>query len=192
MIRRFDATVLLPVLALTLAPSIGFGENRRNAATVFGAQMADNNWHEIVALDDVAMRDAYLVGVGLSREVARSPDWALEVEGQAVRHFGGQNHWEFNGAVVGRWRGFPWRETVPTSVAFGIGPSYATQVPSEEVARDGESARFLLYWVAELEVGLPDRPWSGIARLHHRSNAYGVLADDGGSNWLTLGIRRRF
>ena len=189
---RFDTTAMLPVLALILAPSIGHGEDRRSAATLFGAQMADNNWHEIVALDDVSMRDAHLLGIGLSRELARARDWALEVEGQTVRHFGGQDHWEFNGALVGRWRGVPWREAVPTSVAFGIGPSYATSVPSEEVARDGESARLLLYWVAELEVGLPDSPWSGIARLHHRSNAYGVLAEDGGSNWLTLGIRRRF
>lgn len=192
MTRRFDTTVMLPVLAMILVPSIGHGEDRRNAVTVFGAQMADNNWHEIVGLDDVATRDSYLFGVGLSHQLARARDWSLEVEGQTVRHFGGQHHWEFNGALVGRWRGFPWRESVPTSVAFGIGPSYATRVPSEEVARDGESARLLLYWVAELEAGPPDSPWSGIARLHHRSNAYGVLADDGGSNWLTLGVRRRF
>jgi hypothetical protein len=160
--------------------------------TVFGARMADNNWHEIAMLDDVSMRDAYLAGVALSHEFAGGRDWALEVEGQTVRHFGDEHHWEFNGVLVGRWRGFPWRETVPTSVAFGMGPSYATEVPAEEVASDGDSARLLLYWVAELEVGLPDRPWSAIARLHHRSNAYGVFADDGGSNWLTLGLRWRF
>ncbi len=182
--------VLLPVLAA--APAVAQDRKRPNAVTVFAAQMADNNWHEIVALDDVSMRDAYLVGAGVSRELAGSDSWALEAEGQVVRHFGGQEHWEFNGVLVGRWRGAPWRETLPTSLAFGIGPSYASAVPAEEVARDGESARFLLYWMAEAEIGVPDSRWSAVARLHHRSNAYGVLAEDGGSNWLTIGIRRRF
>lgn len=90
-----------------------------------------------------------------------------------------------------RWRAFPWNAWIPTSVAFGIGPSYATDIPAEEVARDGDSARLLLYWVAELEVGLPERPWSVLARLHHRSTAYGLFAEDGGSNFVTLGLRWR-
>lgn len=164
----------------------------RDAVTVFGARMADNKWKEIATFDDVSFRDAYLAGIALSREIAGTENWALEIEGQTVKHAGAQTHWEFNAALVARWRGLPWKDTVPTSLAFGIGPSYATSVPSEEVARDGESARLLLYWVAEVEVGLPDQPWSGIARLHHRSNAYGVVADNGGSNWITLGVRRRF
>lgn len=57
---------------------------------------------------------------------------------------------------------------------------------------DGSSARLLLYWTAELEIGLPNRLWSAVARLHHRSNAYGAFAETGGSNWLTLGVRYRF
>jgi hypothetical protein len=163
-----------------------------DAVTVFGARMADNKWKEIATFDDVSFRDAYLAGIALSHEIVGTENWALEIEGQTVKHFGAQTHWEFNAALVARWRGLPWKDTVPTSLAFGIGPSYATSVPSEEVARDGESARLLLYWVAEIEVGLPEQPWSGIARLHHRSNAYGVVAENGGSNWITLGVRRRF
>ena len=154
--------------------------------------MTDNKWREIAARDDVGFRDAYLVGAALSREVGGGPRWAVEVEGQAVRHFGEQQHWELNGVLLGRWRAFPWNAAVPTSVAFGIGPSYATKVPPAEVALDGDSARLLLYWTVELELGLPDRRVSAVARLHHRSNGYGAFAETGGSNWIALGLRRRF
>lgn len=167
-------------------------EERPHAVAVFGARMADNNWIEIATADDLGVRDAWLVGLALSRELAGTGRWALEAEVQGVRHFGEQGHWETNAALLARWRAFPWNPRLPTSVAFGIGPSYATKVPAEEVARDGSSARLLLYWVVELEVGVPDSLWSGLARLHHRSNAYGVFAEEGGSNWLTLGLRRRF
>ena len=48
-------------------------------------------------------------------------------------------------------------------------------------------------WTAALGVALVLLvAWSVIARLHHRSTAYGVFADSGGSNFLALGIRRRF
>jgi hypothetical protein len=177
---------------MMLASTIAAEEIPRNAVTAFAGQMTDNAWEEVATNDDVSKRDAYLAGLAYSRELVGRPDWALEIEGQVVKHFHAEHHWEFNGALVGRWRGFPWRETIPTSVAFGIGPSYATEVPLQEIARDGQSARLLIYWMAEFEMGLPDRPWSAIARLHHRSSGYGALAEDGGSNWLVFGIRRRF
>lgn len=187
---------LLAVVAMVLVPSVAAAEeskqSRRNAVHLFGAQMASNKWTEIALLDNVEMRDAYLVGIGVSREIWGGRDWAIEAEGQVVKHFARQDHWEFNGAFVARWRYFPWNKWVPTSLAFGIGPSYATEVPPEEVANDGSSAKFLLYWMGELELGPPDSVWSGIVRLHHRSAGYGTFAEDGGSNWLTLGIRYRF
>ncbi len=163
------------------------------ALGLFVAQMTDNKWREIVRLDDVRFRDAYLVGVAWSRRFAHIDDRAeFDIEGQVVRHFGDQDHWEFNAVVVGRWMKFPWNRWLPTHAAFGIGPSYATREPAEEVDRSGSSARLLLYWVGELEFSRPNQPWSVIARLHHRSTSYGVFADSGGSNFLALGIRRRF
>jgi hypothetical protein len=164
----------------------------RWALSLFGGRFADNDWTEIATLDDVGFRDAWMAGAALSREIAGTRRWALEIEGQALRHFGDQAHWEFNAVLATRWRAFPWDGVLPTAAAFGIGPSLATEVPDEEVARDGESERLLLYWMAELEASLPGRPWRGFARLHHRSNAYGLLAEDGGSNIVTLGLRRRF
>lgn len=77
-------------------------------------------------------------------------------------------------------------------MAWGLGPSYETRTPPEEQALDGRSRRLLAFWVAELEVGLPQRPWTAIARIHHRSTAFGLFGDTGGSNWVALGVRRYF
>ncbi|MGF1625183.1 MAG: hypothetical protein ACFCVH_09880 [Alphaproteobacteria bacterium] len=163
-----------------------------SSVSLVGAWMTDNNWKEIAVLDNVGFRDAYLVGGMLSHELIGSESWAIEAEGHVIRHFGKNDHWEFNAVLVGRWRAFPWDEWVPTSLALGVGPSLATEVPNEEAARSGDSAEFMLYWMAEVEAGPADTPWSGFARLHHRSSGYGVFAERGGSNWLMLGARYRF
>jgi hypothetical protein len=44
----------------------------------------------------------------------------------------------------------------------------------------------------ELELAPPDKGWSAIFRLHHRSEAFGVVADEGGSNALVIGLKQRF
>jgi hypothetical protein len=189
---RGSIAALVIVAATPTSAEESASEHRRIALTLFGGQMSDDDWNHIATLNDVSLVDAYIAGAALTRELTNAKDWALEAEGQVVRHLGTEDHWEFNAALVARWRDFPWSESIRTSVAFGLGPSYATEVPEEEVARSGESARFLIYWVAELEIGPADSAWSGIARLHHRSNAFGLIDENGGSNWLTLGIRRRF
>lgn len=163
------------------------------AVTLFGGAMADGNWEDIISLRHVRYRDAALVGVGLSKRFANWRRVAdFEIEGQIDRHFGTENNWEFNLPVIARWRAFPWNRFLPTSFAWGIGPSYATEEPAQERAGNGATRQFLIYWVAELEIGLPNEPWTIIARLHHRSTAFGLLGRSGGSNWTLLGIRRRF
>jgi hypothetical protein len=45
----------------------------------------------------------------------------------------------------------------------------------------------------ELEVTLPSHPdIAVITRIHHRSNAFGIVADDGTSNTLAFGLKFRF
>lgn len=182
------------ILLLVAVPAAAQDATRLpTAVTLFGGRMTKNNFDELLKLNDVGWRDANLVGVAVSRrlwEIGRYAD--IEAEGQIVRHFGSQSHWEFNALAVGRWRLFPWSETVHTTFAYGLGFSYATQVPTEEVALEGASQRFLVYWVGELEFGPPDAPWSAVARLHHRSPGLGLLGDDGGSDFLVAGLRWRF
>jgi hypothetical protein len=45
----------------------------------------------------------------------------------------------------------------------------------------------------ELAIGLPDYPRVAfITRIHHRSDAFGLVADGGGSNALVFGLKWRF
>ncbi len=103
----------------------------------------------------------------------------LEVEAQAVQHFGGQDHVEINPVVlVARWKAFPWNAYLPTTIAIGDGLSIATQVPKQELLRRGVkySARVLNYMMAEITLSLPCLPqWALVARYHHRSGAFGTF-----------------
>ena len=181
-------------LLLSALPAAAQDATRpRTAATLFGGRMISNDFHEVAKIDGVSWREAYLAGVSVSRRLWEIDPYAdIEAEGQIVRHFGSQSHWEVNALGVARWRRFPWSETVRTTLAYGLGVSYATEVPAAEVGLNGTSERFLVYWVAELEIGPPDAPWSALARLHHRSTGFGLLGEDGGSNVVVAGVRWRF
>ena len=166
---------------------------RPNAVTVFAGLMTDNDWQELFAPWLIEVRDARLAGVAFSRRLGGfEGKLSFEIEGQAVRHVAGQDHWEFNLPAIVRWEAFPWDDVVDTSFALGLGPSYASGIPKEEVAREGGSQRWLVYWVAELEFARPDTRWSAAFRIHHRSEAFGLVAKSGGSKFLAIGLKRRF
>jgi hypothetical protein len=154
-----------------------------------------NAWHDIfLDPNDLEFADAYLATAALSHELGRyhDNDLGLEAEGQVVYNFGDQSHWEFNALVAARWYRFPWNDSVETTLAFGIGPSWATEVPEVEVELEGSSEQFLVYWHLEMTFARPGSRWAGIMRLHHRSGGLGLLAEDGGMNALCLGLTRRF
>jgi len=164
------------------------------AITVYAGLLTGNDWQEPLIGESIKFEDSWLIALAGSKELGRVFDHlVIELEGQVVRHLGDQDHWEFNVPIVFRWEKFPWDNVVDTSLAYGVGPSYATKVPPEEVARKGDSQRWLVYWMFEIELGLPQsEKWSAIARIHHRSGAWGVVADEGGSNIWALGLKRRF
>jgi len=75
----------------------------------------------------------------------------------------------------------------------GLGPSYATDTPELEVEINEDTSRFLVFWMLELALGLPAYPHVAlITRIHHRSDAFGLIADGGGSNALAVGLKWRF
>jgi len=177
-----------PVLPGTYPPD-------RWAVTGYGAVGTDGGIEDFPGLQ-ADFNDAYMLGIGVSREFARWRDLAaFEVEGQVAQHFRKQDHSEGNLLLVARWIKFPWNETVRTSAAIGEGISYASSIPDIERERSpGNNAQLLNYLMLEVELAPPDdSPWSFVARIHHRSGVFGLY--DGvskGSNLLAAGLRYRF
>jgi len=176
------------------APAAETGD--RGAWTLYAGRMSgERAWEDIVSgpTNVKWTENTYLV-VGA---YARRLPWTLggfdwEWEGQVARYFGDQDHWEFNSPVIARWTRFPWRERVATSAAFGLGLSYASELPPVEVELEGSTERLLVYWVMELTAGPPRADWAVSLRLHHRSVAFGLMGEEGGMNAVALGLRRRF
>ena len=163
--------------------------------TVYGAAISNQPGWEDIIIDapDTRFVDSYLVTLALSRQYAERKQGALtfEAEGQVVKHFGDQTHWEFN-AVRSCFAGTAFRgANIATSAAFGLGLSYATELPPVEVQLEGESHQTLVYWVLEMTAGPVNRRWAASLRIHHRSVAYGLMGDEGGMNAVGLGVRYR-
>ncbi|MGI9434692.1 MAG: hypothetical protein ACR2Q4_07685 [Geminicoccaceae bacterium] len=161
---------------------------------LYGGWLTANDWQETFLPTRWDFIDSYIAALAVSRRAGQlSNEAQIELEGQIVRHFGVQDHWEFNALPIIRWTAFPWDEQLDTSAAAGLGLSYATRVPEAEVEIDGDSERLLAYWMLELEASVPERKaWHVLARLHHRSAAYGLFGKKGGANVLSLGLRYRF
>ena len=166
-------------------------------ATIYTARISSETGWEDILLNPIGAEfvDAFLVAAALSRPYAQYKDGALslEAEGQVVYNFGDQHHWEFNAVpIVARWHRFPWSHNIDTSAAFGLGLSYAMELPEVEVAIEGQSEQLLMYWVLEATAGPVKAPWALSLRLHHRSVAWGLMGEDGGMNAVGLGIRYVF
>ncbi len=164
--------------------------------TFYTAQLArERTWQKVLSRPGRHFMDAYFVAGAVAKPYAAVLDDALrfEAEGQLVYHFGEQSHWEINAVpFVARWREFSWSQRFDTSVAFGLGYSYATELPRMESSYKGRSGQSRVHWFAEIAAGPLDSRWSAALRLHHRSSGYGLTGDYGGMNAVGLGIRMRF
>jgi hypothetical protein len=163
------------------------------ALNLYAGRLTSNHWEEFFS-SKLDFKDSNLVTAALARRIGAYGDKAsFEIEGQIVKHFNIQTHWELNALVVARWEAFWWDDVLDTSVAFGLGPSYATDEPEIETEINGNTSQFLIYWMLELALGLPDYPRVAlITRIHHRSDAFGLIPDGGGSNALAFGLKWRF
>lgn len=163
------------------------------AISAYGGRMTDSDLAHAIS-PNADFVDAYLIVGAFAWTFKRFFDdgLSLEVEGNVVKYFGDQDNWEFNAAVAGRWHKFPWNDTVATTIAWGIGPSYASEVPEVEKEIHETSEQLLVFWFAEITLGPPKSRWAAAFRLHHRSTAFGTFANDGGSNSLALGLKYHF
>ncbi len=191
----------LAVAALTLMlDALGRSAEADTSISVFGGLLTDNPWEEVVLLPwKIDLQRPGLVGIAAAYPLGtpiqlRHGTLDFAVEGQVVRHFGLQRHWEFNLPLS---VGLTPRRRILSAidrVAFGMGLSYATYEPALEMQRGrGRVEQTLIYWNAEVERHLDSRPGNSIFfRLHHRSDGFGLIGDGGSSNGLVFGLRRRF
>jgi hypothetical protein len=181
-------------ILLTMAGFEGKGRAQDYSVSLYVGQLTDEKWEQAI-LPGADFVDAFIAVAAVSWTVARwfDGDLSCELEAQIGKYWGDQAHWEFNLPIIGfRWHRFPWDRKIATSFAWGAGPSYATEIPVVELETNDTSSHWLVYWYGELTLGPPTAPWEVVLRLHHRSDAFGIVADDGGSNAICAGLRYRF
>ena len=157
----------------------------------YTALLLDNDLGMTLTLD-LDSYDAYLTALTVGKRIGSYKKYIdAEVEGQIVKYYVKQDHWEFNAAFVLRWQPFLWDKVLDTSFAVGNGFSYTSKISELEEERHGKATRLLHFLMFELTFALPDYPkWNLIARIHHRSGVYGVFDGvSGGTNAVGLGIK---
>jgi len=192
---NFTCAVAALLLA-SLSPLVKAGEITSPHTFTFysGRISAEKTWHDVLMKpysDNYV--DSYLVAGAYTRAYAEHLEGALrmEYEVNVAYNFGKQDHWELNVAPLTlRWQRFPWSDRLKTTIAFGLGFSYAFDYPQVEYELENDTQPFLLFWQLELTAGPREGPWSAVLRLHHRSPGWGVMGvSDGGMNAPSLGFR---
>lgn len=193
--KAFRVAITVLVLAVFATPFPAAADTGGDwAVTAYGAVQTHSDLWEMFHNPDFE-NNYHFLAVALSRRIhSLSRHLDLEVEGQAVKHFGDQNHWEFNALLALRWNTFPWDSYLDTSFAFGNGVSYATRTPRIEEVQHEKTHAFLDYMLFELALSLPQEPrWSLVWRIHHRSGAFGLFNGvHGASNALGMGLKYHF
>lgn len=92
------------------------------------------------------------------------------------------------------WYHFPWSHCLPTIFSIGEGISYVSKVPYAEEQNSDQPKKLLNFLLCELGFAIPCHPqWEFIARIHHRSGAYGLYyANNSGSTAIGFAIRYYF
>lgn len=120
----------------------------------------------------------------------------VEVAGNVTYRVGSNqaNIYEWDPYLIFRWANMPWNHYVNTSFALAEGVSYASSIPAVEQKQNDDTKRFLNYLMFEATFALPSDPqWQVLARIHHRSGAFGLYgAGNTGSNDIGLGVRYLF
>jgi hypothetical protein len=191
-VGKIGSQAAVLVFLLGMSPTIALAQDY--ALSLYAGRLTKEKFERAI-LPDAEFADATIIVAAGSWTVSRFFDGKLscELEAQVGKYVGDQNHWEFNLPILGfRWHRFPWDDHLATTIAWGIGPSYATEVPPVELETNDSSSHWLIYWFGEFTLGPPTANWEVLMRLHHRSDGFGLVAADGGSNAICAGLRYRF
>lgn len=131
---------------------------------------------------------------GLARRILRSErHFALDAEAVLTRYLERVDAFSIGASVMARLIEPPWHRTLPGSLGFGVGWSWASVVPEVEERSIAVTARGLLLVQMEFEFDLGRSDWSVFLRDQHRSGIFGLIGGVvGGSDYICLGLRRRF
>lgn len=142
--------------------------------------------------------DQHLFALTGTKTVWRSASLplTLEIDGMVGVQSGVASLAEVAIAPALRWSGFPWNDTVHTSISVApLGISYTSSVSPLERGSNGRGSQTLNWLFLELALSSPRDPsFEFFARLHHRCAVYDLLNNYGanGEDFFTLGVRRRF
>ncbi len=191
-------TAVIVVCVLTLFPGqhhLAEAHEGKWSIFVYGGKWSDNTIGRIV-LFETEFENSCVWAAGISRKIIDITDILLiEAELGTARHTGLQDHFELNASFNLRWHNFPWDNIVNTSIAYGLGPSYANRRPPVEESSRRKPAHVLIFMPVEITLAPPKQynlPWEFLVRVHHRSGAFGVVSNAKGSNFITTGLRYRF
>lgn len=190
------------------APALGGEKGDAHAVTFFAGKGTDTDFFQSLAQPwtihfvDLGILDAALsTRLGTVNELTGSDpggigdDFSIDLETGAAYRFGDEEMGEFWGAIYLRYDGFPWNDTIYTTIAANTGLSYITKTSEFERDRsDGQTSLLLHYLAPEITFADPDNKnveW--LIKLHHRSGVFGAFDGvTGGSTFVTTGIRVRF
>jgi hypothetical protein len=200
-------TVAALMLAVMAFPAAASAESPalRSGLTAYSAQGVKTNLPDFLGhvIDGTLdFEDAHFEGFGYrhgtttpafldkAARFVRLDGLATGVELIGVKHRGVQDHVE---TAVAYSISTPQARLVGVRARLGwsIGVSHAFEKPTYDRTGDGKQRRTLSYMAYELELGLQRfEHVSLVARVHHRSGAYGLFAPEGtGSNFVAMGVR---
>ncbi len=166
------------------------------AVFFFGGQFHKNWFVDSLSPWAVTWDDTTLVAAGYQKTWLDWKDLRIGGEvGVSARLGSSAASAELWAAIYARYDGFVAGNFRFTPL-FSIGISYATGSQGYEQQRMNEWGRnqpILVYLGPEFAFSLVDQPqWEVFTRFHHRSGAYGLIADLDASNAVTAGIRYKF
>lgn len=174
------------------------------AVTLFGGLSNKSVFTSIIFTPwETQFEDTQLLAGAISKRVYEfsessllGPHWFVDLEVGAGKRFGNSKAGEFWTALYVKYDNFYWSDTVYTTVGFSTGLNYATSISALEVRKSGNNkgSKLLHYFAPEITFANPDyKDFEIVTRFHHRSGVFGLFNGvDGGSTFVTLGIRQHF
>lgn len=201
---------LIPVfLAATIFwfPVGGAHAEDNASVAIFYGKLTDTDFGEIL-LRSPDVESVHMIGVSLRKELADlgRPDgflpngFFLDAEGVLAAKWGslGDIDQDFQEAAASINLRYDFPENLPAvhSLSFGNGLSLTSTESEfeEELTISSGTNPLLWYIMLELDFDLPaTEQWKALCRIHHRSGVFGLFDDvDGGSNYITMGLRYHF